>query len=324
MTEPVRIAIVGPITPQTAVDVRRAMREADEQPLVLTIRSAGGDARAGLAVHHMLRDHAAPTEARIEFAASAAAVIALGARHRVIAADGWMLLHPSRGAAYGLAGEIRATADRLAAIDREVSELVGAATALPSDLVERLIHHEARLSPREAMEFGLIHEITARAYIPSPSPAGPLTLPARADGLRRLAASIAAEADRLDEQRAGVHYTAWCATWTCQQCRTELSTDPHAPCPACHTPQKETHMIEHRRFPKAAKLVGAILAREGFPAEVVEGLADSFLVAVELGTVSEADLIHALQQRAPRRAHREAGTTEPGPLAALPGWRAWR
>jgi ATP-dependent protease ClpP protease subunit len=156
-------AVGWDITPD---GVSRALKDAGDKPLTISLHSGGGDALAGIAIHNMLARHKGKKTVVIEgFAASAASLIAMAGDRIVMPANAFMMIHEVWGGAMGDAEQMRGTADLLDSISAAYRSTYAKRSGLEEDEVAALMRAETWFTAAEAVAKGLATEEAEPAEI---------------------------------------------------------------------------------------------------------------------------------------------------------------
>ena len=116
----------------------------------------------GLAIYNLLAQHKAKIVVEIDgLAASAASVIAMAGDEIHMAENALMMIHPASSMAFGTADDMRDTADILEKITDNLVNIYTARTGRPREELAALVDNETWLTASEALELGLITDITA-------------------------------------------------------------------------------------------------------------------------------------------------------------------
>ncbi len=95
-----------------------------KSPINLNIHSDGGSVFEGIAMHSQLAQRKGPVYVTVDgLAASAASFVAMAGKTITMAQHSWMMIHEAHGAMHGRAGEFRAAADRLDAMNSEIMSI---------------------------------------------------------------------------------------------------------------------------------------------------------------------------------------------------------
>lgn len=147
----------------SAKDFLDAIKPFRGQDLNVKINSLGGDVFAGVAIYNGLRSHAKDakvTTINMAIAASAANVIFMAGDHRVMPANTMQMAHNPWTFAAGNADELRETADVLDKIGSTLSSIYVARTGMSEDEVKAMLAEDSWFTAEEALEAGLVDEIT--------------------------------------------------------------------------------------------------------------------------------------------------------------------
>lgn len=118
--------------------IERRVRQAQPDPIKVTINSPGGDAFLGLAIGKMLAEAPVPVHTKVVgVAASAAAIIFLGGHRRTVAPGSRIMFHDSWVYTFSATAEHnRRQADLHESLDREMVDFVCERTSLERSFVE--------------------------------------------------------------------------------------------------------------------------------------------------------------------------------------------
>jgi ATP-dependent protease ClpP protease subunit len=163
------ILIYGPIGPEFWGDEVSAAKFAemlaevgDVAELDVRINSPGGDVFDGVAIYRQLVEHKAKITVHIDgIAASAASFIAMAGDHIIIAEAGVMMIHDAWSFAVGDAAEFRRVADRLDLVSQTIAEIYSARAGKAPTEVRDKMRAETWFTAKEAVDFGLAHEVAA-------------------------------------------------------------------------------------------------------------------------------------------------------------------
>ena len=130
--------------------------------ITVHVNSPGGAVFDGLAIYNLLAQHKAKIVVEIDgLAASAASVIAMAGDEIRMAENALMMIHPASSMAFGTADDMRDTADILEKITDNLVNIYTARTGRPREELAALVDNETWLTASEALELGLITDITA-------------------------------------------------------------------------------------------------------------------------------------------------------------------
>ncbi|MEO1003541.1 MAG: head maturation protease, ClpP-related [Cyanobacteria bacterium J06638_7] len=143
------------------VDVSKALKDANGQPVHVEIFSYGGDAFAGLGIYQQLRDYSGPVSTSVTgIAASAASVIAMAGESRRVPSNAALMIHPSWSFAMGGAEDLRKSANLLEKVDGALLSTYVEASGRPEDELRPYFEAESWLFGEEAFALGLATEVT--------------------------------------------------------------------------------------------------------------------------------------------------------------------
>ena len=127
----------------------------------LLFQSAGGYVCDGVFLYNLFR--AVPIELTLYNAgqvSSAGVVAYLGAKHRKTTATGTFMLHRSTNSPqFATATKLTHVAKSLVLDDERTETIVREHVKFPSELWDALIHQDVYVSGKEAVDFGIAHEI---------------------------------------------------------------------------------------------------------------------------------------------------------------------
>ncbi len=141
------------------------LREIAKTNSHITIRmnSGGGSVLEGVAIYNIIASIDAFVTIIIEgIAASAASFICMAANKVVMGKATRMMLHKISGGAYGSAKNFRDSADMMDSWEEDLYQLYASKTGMSFEVIKSTFFQEGKdvwLSPKEALEYGLIDEI---------------------------------------------------------------------------------------------------------------------------------------------------------------------
>lgn len=153
----------------------------DAKTIVVRLNSAGGNAFDGIAIMNALKDHPARVTVKVDgLAASAAALIALGADEVEIGDGAFMMLHRTSAAAFGNGTDLRELAATMAKVDGELVVAIAKRCRKPVETVRGWLDAETWFTGPEAVAAGLADKVvsdpgaTAKAVKALASAKGPV------------------------------------------------------------------------------------------------------------------------------------------------------
>ena len=124
------------------------------------INSMGGNAFDGVAIMNALKDHPAKVTVKVDgIAASAAALITLGADTVEIGDAAFMMVHNVTAAAFGNADDMRDMAKTMGKINAELVDTIAKRCRKPVDVVRGWLDAETWFTGDEAVEAGLADKV---------------------------------------------------------------------------------------------------------------------------------------------------------------------
>lgn len=132
--------------------------------LYLHINSPGGDVFAGMAIYNALRQRGGGTVAIIEgIAASAAALLMLGADRVAAHEESMIMLHSSWGVTVGNAKDHLDQADILSSVDSLISGILEKKTGESREKISAWLGRDTYFTAREALDARLIDNVVDAA-----------------------------------------------------------------------------------------------------------------------------------------------------------------
>jgi len=132
----------------------------DAKTIVVRLNSAGGNAFDGIAIMNALKDHPARVTVKVDgIAASAAALITLGADTVEIGDAAFMMVHNVTAAAFGNADDMRDMAKTMGKVNAELVDTIAKRCRKPVDVVRGWLDAETWFTGPEAVEAGLADKV---------------------------------------------------------------------------------------------------------------------------------------------------------------------
>jgi len=123
--------------------------------ITLHVNSVGGSVFEGIAIHNLLKRHAAHITAFIDgIAASIASVIVMSADEIIIPPTGMIMIHNPGTFAFGTAADFRKTADDLDSITGAILASYLAKSHLSEERIKEMMDAETWMVGEEAVELG--------------------------------------------------------------------------------------------------------------------------------------------------------------------------
>ena len=146
--------------------------EDPERDIYMYINSPGGDVYAGLAVYDTMQHLKAPISTFcIGMAASMGAILLSAGHpgHRHALPNSRIMIHQPSGGTRGTAADMEIAAKEILHIRKRLNEIIAHHTGKPVEMVRDDADRDRYLSPREAVEYGLIDRVLEGPAIPSDS-----------------------------------------------------------------------------------------------------------------------------------------------------------
>lgn len=163
-TGPAEVLIYDEIDSWLGVSAEQLARDiaalAPERDLTVRINSPGGNVYDGIAILNALRAHPGTVTVVVDgIAASAASVIAMGGDHIVMNRNSEMMVHNGRAIAMGGAEDMRKMADRLEAVNANLSTIYADRAGGTPDEWRAIMAAETWYSAEEAVKAGLADRV---------------------------------------------------------------------------------------------------------------------------------------------------------------------
>jgi ATP-dependent Clp protease, protease subunit len=132
--------------------------------IYVDINSEGGSVFEGNAIAEALKQHPASVTTRcIGSALSIASVIFLAGDERLIAENGWIMIHEPMSEGWGTAKEIRQQADLIDGIREKMVQDYNESTDISASQAERMMRDETWFDSNDAISYGFATGITGKA-----------------------------------------------------------------------------------------------------------------------------------------------------------------
>ena len=127
------------------------------------INSYGGDVSEGLAIYNILKNSNMDITTVCDgFACSAASVIFMAGKQRIMNAASLLMVHNAWTYGYGNAGELRKMADDIEKITQASVEAYKSVAKITEADITKLMDDETWISPDEALEYGFATEVVGK------------------------------------------------------------------------------------------------------------------------------------------------------------------
>lgn len=138
----------------------------DIKSLDVFINSPGGDVFAGITIYNMLKRHRADITVHVDgLAASAASVVAMAGDRIVMPKSATMMIHNSGAGVYGNKKYLRAMADELERIDKQMVDIYAGKTGKAPETITAWMDSERWMSGDEALKDGFCDEVEENKQI---------------------------------------------------------------------------------------------------------------------------------------------------------------
>jgi len=140
-------------------DVAKQLNEANGEDITVEINSGGGDVFAGNEMYYLLSQYKGNMIIDIVgFAGSAASVVAMAGKNRIIP-SGMMMIHNVFGSADGDYHVMDKTSDILKTANKAVANAYINKTGMTQDKLLKLMDEEKWMDAKEAVDLGFVDEI---------------------------------------------------------------------------------------------------------------------------------------------------------------------
>lgn len=140
-------------------DVAKQLKEADGEEIVVEINSGGGDVFAGNEIYYLISQYKGKkTNDIVGFAGSAASIIAMSSRCRIVP-SGLVMIHNVSGGAHGDYRVMDKTSDVLKVANKAIANAYMAKTGLSQEKLLTLMNEEKWMEAKEALDLGFVDEI---------------------------------------------------------------------------------------------------------------------------------------------------------------------
>lgn len=147
-------------------DFAEQLQAIDAPEIDVRINSSGGAVYTAQAIYSSLKRHPAKINVFVDgIAASAATIIMMAGDHIVMPENAIMMVHSPLTGAYGNAEELRDIADVLDIVRDTIVAVYRNKSGLDDDTILELLADDTYLSANEALELGLVDEVTPALQI---------------------------------------------------------------------------------------------------------------------------------------------------------------
>ena len=143
-----------------AYDMAKELEGLGGKSLKVRINSYGGEVAQGLAIYNLLKSYAGEVTTLCDgFACSAASVIFMAGKNRVMPKSSLLMIHNAWTYASGDANALRKVADEIEKITQPSIEIYKNASTLSEDEIKKMMDDETWITADEALSYGFATEI---------------------------------------------------------------------------------------------------------------------------------------------------------------------
>jgi len=138
-----------------ALDLATALSQVDTPTLVVRINSYGGSVSEGLAIYSLLSDFSGELITKVDgFACSAASVIFMAGKKRIVPESGLLMIHNAWMSAQGDHNALSKAAEDLKKITQPSIDIYTSKSNLSEDEIREMMDREEWITSKEAFEYG--------------------------------------------------------------------------------------------------------------------------------------------------------------------------
>jgi ATP-dependent Clp protease protease subunit len=151
---------IDDVTRVDAFSFKDALAAVDTPKLRVRINSYGGSVSEGLAIYSLLSDFKGELETIVDgFACSAASVIFMAGKQRIVPESGLLMIHNAWSTAEGDSNAMRKAADDLEKITQPSINIYVSKTGLSESVIKKMMDNETWITSKEAFEMGFATSI---------------------------------------------------------------------------------------------------------------------------------------------------------------------
>lgn len=144
----------------SAFSLKDALQAVDTPNLTVRINSYGGSVSEGLAIYSLLQDFKGHVKTIVDgFACSAASVIFMAGKTRVVPESGLLMIHNAWKSAEGDSNALKKAAEDLEKITQPSVNIYVSKTGLPESKIKSMMDKETWITSQEAFELGFATSI---------------------------------------------------------------------------------------------------------------------------------------------------------------------
>lgn len=138
-----------------ALDLATALARVDTPTLIVRINSYGGSVSEGLAIYSLLSDFKGELITKVDgFACSAASIIFMAGKKRIVPESGLLMIHNAWSTAKGDYNALAKAAEDLKKITQPSIDIYVSKTNLDEETVRKFMDREEWINSKEAFEYG--------------------------------------------------------------------------------------------------------------------------------------------------------------------------
>lgn len=142
-------------------DLAKEIGELNGKKLNVRINSYGGEVAEGLAIYNLLRSYGGEVATICDgFACSAASVVFMAGKQRIMPKSSLLLIHNAWTRASGDANDLRKAADDLEKITQPSVDIYTSVSNLSEEEIRKMMDEETWISADEALSYGFATEVT--------------------------------------------------------------------------------------------------------------------------------------------------------------------
>lgn len=142
-------------------DLAKEIGELNGKKLNVRINSYGGEVAEGLAIYNLLRSYGGEVVTICDgFACSAASVVFMAGKQRIMPKSSLLLIHNAWTRASGDANDLRKAADDLEKITQPSVDIYSSVSNLSKEEIKKMMDEETWISADEALSYGFATEVT--------------------------------------------------------------------------------------------------------------------------------------------------------------------
>lgn len=142
-------------------DLAKEIGELNGKKLKVRINSYGGEVAEGLAIYNLLKTYDGEVATICDgFACSAASVVFMAGKQRIMPKSSLLLIHNAWTRASGDANDLRKAADDLEKITQPSIDIYSSVSNLSEEEIKKMMDEETWISADEALSYGFATEVT--------------------------------------------------------------------------------------------------------------------------------------------------------------------